>query len=94
VLIFLETLKSGPAACAAENRFHLTEREQIVVGHLSEGLTNKEIASRMAISEQTVKEHFRHIMQKTDTTTRTGLLMKILRTQSPPASAPFTATRA
>jgi DNA-binding CsgD family transcriptional regulator len=94
VLIFLETLKSGPAACAAENRFQLTEREQIVVGHLSEGLTNKEIASRMAISEYTVKEHVRHLMQKTVTTTRTGLLTKILRADSSLARSPSASGRA
>ena len=42
------------------------------------GWTNKEIANAIAISELTVKEHIKHIMDKTRTSTRTGILVKIL----------------
>jgi DNA-binding CsgD family transcriptional regulator len=63
----------------AKARFNLTDREESVVQQLSKGWTNKEIALALGITEQTVKEHIKHIMQKTKTTTRTGILVQILR---------------
>jgi DNA-binding MarR family transcriptional regulator len=42
------------------------------------GFTNKEIANRINLSEYTVKEHLKRIMQKTQTTTRTGLLARMI----------------
>lgn len=63
----------------AKARFNLTDREESVVRQLSKGWTNKEIALSLGITEQTVKEHIKHIMQKTKTTTRTGILVQILR---------------
>ena len=57
--------------------FHLTPRETTVVERLLKGATNKEIAQAMGISEQTTKEHIKHIMRKTRTTTRTGIVMAI-----------------
>ena len=62
----------------AQQRYHLTEREQMVVIYLMLGFTNKEIAHRLNISEYTVKEHLKRIMQKTKTTTRTGLLSRMI----------------
>lgn len=61
----------------ARERFQLTNREQAVVEHLAKGWTNKEIANALEITEQTVKEHIKHIMRKTDATTRTGILVQI-----------------
>ncbi len=60
-------------------RFRFTEREQAVVECLSKGWTNKEIASTLNLALPTVKEHVRHIMDKTNTTTRTGILAQVLR---------------
>ena len=59
-------------------RYHLTEREQMVIIYLMLGFTNKEIANRLNLSEYTVKEHLKRIMQKTKTTTRTGLLGRMI----------------
>ncbi|BFU95950.1 MAG: hypothetical protein NTNFB02_26720 [Nitrospira sp.] len=76
VLIMLETLRQA-ATCAEtriQDRYHLTEREQMVIIYLMLGFTNKEIANRINLSEHTVKEHLKRLMQKTHTTTRTGLL--------------------
>ena len=61
----------------ARERFQLTHREQEVVEHLAKGWTNKEIANALQITEQTVKEHIKHIMRKTNATTRTGILVTI-----------------
>lgn len=63
----------------AKERFQLTNREQAVVEHLAKGWTNKEIANALGITEQTVKEHIKHIMRKTNSTTRTGILAQIFR---------------
>lgn len=59
------------------DEFHLTPRETTVVEGLLKGATNKEIGQTMGISEQTTKEHIKHIMKKTKTTTRTGIVMAI-----------------
>lgn len=62
-----------------KERFQFTDRQQEVVKCLARGWTNKEIASNLGIALPTVKEHVRHIMEKTESTTRTGVLMRILR---------------
>jgi DNA-binding CsgD family transcriptional regulator len=80
LLVIIETL-TPRLDCPAENiqqRYHLTEREQMVIIYLMLGFTNKEIASRLNLSEYTVKEHLKRIMHKTKTTTRTGLLARMI----------------
>lgn len=49
----------------------LTQREGQVLEFLCEGLTNREIASRMEISYETVKEHVQHILNKIGVADRT-----------------------
>lgn len=49
----------------------LTQRESQVLGHLVQGLTNKEIARKLDISYETVKEHVQHVLQKIGVTDRT-----------------------
>ncbi len=58
-------------------RFQLTEREHSVLQCLAKGSTNKEIATALSLALPTVKEHIRHIMEKTKTNTRTGILMQV-----------------
>jgi len=60
--------------------FRLSPRETTTVEGLFKGSTNKEIAHAMGISEQTAKEHIKHIMEKTKTCTRTGIIMAIVGT--------------
>ncbi len=60
-----------------KERFHLTEREQGVVQCLAKGWTNKEIAAALNIALPTVKEHIRHIMEKTRTSTRTAIVVQL-----------------
>ena len=62
-----------------KERFQFTDRQQEVVKCLARGWTNKEIASNLGIALPTVKEHVRHIMEKTESNTRTGVLMRIMR---------------
>ena len=60
-----------------KDQFRLTDREVEIVKYISEGWTNKEIARHLEISEHTVKEHVRHLLKKTKSTTRTGILAQI-----------------
>jgi DNA-binding NarL/FixJ family response regulator len=65
-----------PAAIAAKltdrlRRPELTHREIEVVAELVRGNSNKEIASHLDISENTVKLHLTHIMQKLGAKDRT-----------------------
>jgi len=50
----------------------LTEREIDVLRHVAVGNRNREIAERLAISEETVKVHVKHILEKLGANDRTG----------------------
>ena len=54
----------------------LSERELEVLGCLSEGLTTLQIAMRLFISENTVKTHIRHILEKLEASNRTEAVGK------------------
>lgn len=43
---------------------NLTDREDQIIGHVALGLTNKEIARRLDLSDKTVKHYMTNIMQK------------------------------
>jgi len=60
-----------------KDQYRLTDREVEIVRYISEGWTNKEIAKHLDISEHTVKEHVRHLLKKTKSTTRTGILANL-----------------
>jgi len=72
----------------AKETFHLTARETTVVHHLLKGWTNKEIANEMRLAEQTIKEYFKRIAEKTSATTRTGIAMTIIHAGLRQALAP------
>lgn len=50
--------------CSENTRFGLTRREQQLLQMISCGLSNKEIANDLNISDQTVKNHIHRILQK------------------------------
>ena len=60
--------------------YSLTPREAFVAELLLCGLSNKEIAARCRISELTVKDHLKHIYQKTGAHQRMALLARLLGT--------------
>jgi DNA-binding NarL/FixJ family response regulator len=49
----------------------LTEREIDVLRHVAGGNRNRDIAERLFISEETVKVHMKHIMEKLGASDRT-----------------------
>lgn len=53
-----------PVHFSIRNNLGLTRREQQLVHLISRGLTNKEIATQLHLSEQTVKNHIHRILRK------------------------------
>ena len=64
-------LSVGPAPTAPASGSLLTPREQDVLRLLAEGLPNKGVASRLEVSEHTVKFHVNSIMGKLNAQSRT-----------------------
>jgi DNA-binding NarL/FixJ family response regulator len=60
---------SSPTA-QVKRELGLSRREQQLIHMISEGLTNKEIASRLNLSEQTVKNHVHRMLRKVGATDR------------------------
>jgi len=63
-------------------QFELTQRERKTVELLLQGLTSKEIASRMEISPNTVKAFLRMVMLKMGVSTRSAIVGKILQSRA------------
>ena len=59
----------------SKKNFGLTPRELEVVESIVSGFTNKEIAARYSISEQTVKHHLRNIFDKVGVSNRLELAL-------------------
>ena len=80
----LETLagkaESGPAASesSAFNAEGYSEREMDIVKAVAEGLSNKEIAAKLFISEGTVKNYITNILAKENLSHRTALAVYYL----------------
>jgi two-component system nitrate/nitrite response regulator NarL len=58
-----------------DNEYHLTARAIEIVGAIGDGYTNKEIAQKCGISEQTVKHHLTGIFEKVGVTNRLELAL-------------------
>jgi LuxR family maltose regulon positive regulatory protein len=58
----------------------LTRREREVLGLLAEGLTNRQIAERLVVSEHTVHRHVTNILRKLELTSRTAAAAHAVRT--------------
>jgi DNA-binding NarL/FixJ family response regulator len=61
---YLEREASSFPSASVQQRLGLTGREQQLIPLIAEGLTNKEIANRFCLSEQTVKNHLYRMKQK------------------------------
>jgi non-specific serine/threonine protein kinase len=57
---------TGPAAC-------LTGREYEVAQLVSRGLSNRQVAAELVITEKTVKNHVQHVLEKLGVRSRTEL---------------------
>ncbi len=77
----MDAVRAEPAATQREpTRADLSDRELEVIRLVAEGLNNREIASRLVISEKTVKTHISHILSKLNLDDRTQLAIYAIRT--------------
>jgi two-component system, NarL family, response regulator DevR len=67
-------------SATVHQRLGLTRREQQLIPLVAEGLTNKEIANRFCLSEQTVKNHLYRMKKKIGADDRLGIV-QVCRTQ-------------
>jgi DNA-binding NarL/FixJ family response regulator len=68
------SLNKQPASFVIRHNLGLTRREQQLVQMISQGFTNKEIASQLSLSEQTVKNHIHRMLRKLGATDRLGVV--------------------
>lgn len=81
IYIAKEDRKNLNSYLKARNEFHLTNRELEVVDLILKGLSNKEIADKLFISNYTVKNHIENIFKKMDVTNRTSIISKLSNTE-------------
>lgn len=56
----------------------LSQREEVILQHLSSGYSTKEIAERLSVSVNTVRTHLQHIYDKLHVRSRTEAVIKFL----------------
>jgi len=89
----LLTEMSTPAPKAGDDSEGLSNREEIILGQVSKGLTNKEIARALNLREKTVKHYMTSIMQKLGVRNRLeAALMGQKRERAPGPFLPMDAT--
>ena len=71
-------LKAASRKGLPESEGLLSDRELEVMGCLVEGQTTMQIASNLFISENTVKTHIRHILEKLEAANRTEAVSKAI----------------
>ena len=74
-VVALPGLRKLETARRRSKAFGLTKRELEIVRQVVAGLSNKEIAERSAISENTVKSHLTHIFSKLGASNRVELAL-------------------
>lgn len=62
-----------------QENLQFTQREIEVLGHFSNGLTAKEIADKMYLSEGTIRTHRRNILMKSDRKNMTAVVVDCVR---------------
>lgn len=72
----------------------VTHREKEIIEFVCHGHTNKEIASRLSLSEHTVKAHLNRIFKKFNTTSRSKLITLLMagQTEKPEPQSSTTST--
>jgi DNA-binding NarL/FixJ family response regulator len=74
----LSAADSFSATPAADAEIRLTTRERQVLGLLSQGDRNKEIALRLGLRERTVKFHVANVLAKLNAQSRTEALRRAM----------------
>ena len=71
----LEEMINPNKESATKSNNMLTDRENQVLDKVSIGLTNKEIAKELYVSEHTIKKHITNILSKLDMRNRRDLII-------------------
>lgn len=69
----------GQQPPAVERGRKLTRREQEVALHVASGLSNRQIASELSLSERTVENHVRKILKKLRVSSRAQIAARVSR---------------
>jgi DNA-binding NarL/FixJ family response regulator len=77
ITLFRTIAQQATSAVCLTADLGLSRRELQLVDLLRERLTNKEIASRLNLSEQTVKNHVHHILRKAGVPNRRSIVERI-----------------
>ncbi len=56
----------------------ITSREKEIIEHVCQGYTNKEIATKLTLSEHTIKAHLNRIFKKFNATSRSKLITLVM----------------
>ena len=72
----VRTLSQTSGSAGNKQRTGLTPREREVLAHVVSGCTNKEIASKFSVSEETIKHHLTRMFDKVGASNRLELAMK------------------
>lgn len=72
--VLLEAFRRNPPPPAESRDFGLTAREREVIALVGAGCTNKDIAQKLEISENTAKHHLTNIFDKLGVDNRTALV--------------------
>ena len=72
---------------ADHDPLHLTRREREVASLVAQGMSNKEIAAQLVISQRTAEAHVEHILNKLGFTSRTQIVALLANEAT---SSPFT----
>ena len=70
--------KAAANKAAPQQTYHLTPREREVTALIVKGLSNREIARRLDVSEETAKRHLSNVFEKVGVSTRLELAITAL----------------
>lgn len=73
-------MRKRPAAAVSRSANELTIREEEILSLVSRGMTNKEIANRLNLTERTVKHYMTSIMRKSKARNRVEAMLIFRRT--------------
>lgn len=81
-----ERLREGPKQDPLLSK--LTNQERVIVGHIAEGLTNREIAEEMFLAEKTVKNYVSNLLTKMGMSRRSEAAAYVARLDAETHSGP------
>jgi DNA-binding NarL/FixJ family response regulator len=62
-----------PSSAEKPSSAELTPRESEIAGLVAQGLSNRDIASRLVVSQRTAETHVEHVLMKLGFTSRTQI---------------------